>query len=200
MLGWTQILRRSLWQEDLRVQALDAIERGVGAQTRLIEDLLDASRMISVKCNCRSTNSGVSFSTAFGDSTPQINEDHSIEVHLIRVPFDMGAAPTAFAGMNLTSVDSLFVRGSQLAEGLRLPDHGHRPVQYLNNVLEQDHRAIKRRGRASQHFRSSGELGARFAGYEAIHMIRKGRACWSVVGAKVGLLHRFIFDLCAAMS
>jgi D-galactarolactone cycloisomerase len=33
-----------------------------------------------------------------------------IEAHLIRVPFDMGAAPTAFAGMNWTSVDSLFVR------------------------------------------------------------------------------------------
>jgi hypothetical protein len=29
----------------------------------------------------------------------------------------------------------------------------HRPVQYLNNVFEQDHRAIKRRVRASQHFR-----------------------------------------------
>jgi L-alanine-DL-glutamate epimerase-like enolase superfamily enzyme len=33
-----------------------------------------------------------------------------IELHLIRVPFNMGAAPTAFAGMNSTSVDSLFVR------------------------------------------------------------------------------------------
>jgi D-galactarolactone cycloisomerase len=33
-----------------------------------------------------------------------------IEVHTIRVPFDMGAAPKAFAGMNWTSVDSLFVR------------------------------------------------------------------------------------------
>lgn len=33
-----------------------------------------------------------------------------IEVHLIRVPFDMGAAPKAFAGMSWTSVDSLFVR------------------------------------------------------------------------------------------
>jgi L-alanine-DL-glutamate epimerase-like enolase superfamily enzyme len=33
-----------------------------------------------------------------------------IEAHLIRVPFDMGAAPTAFAGMNWTSVDSLFVQ------------------------------------------------------------------------------------------
>lgn len=33
-----------------------------------------------------------------------------IEAHLIRVPFDMGAAPTAFAGMSWTSMDSLFVR------------------------------------------------------------------------------------------
>lgn len=33
-----------------------------------------------------------------------------IELHLIRVPFDMGAAPTAFAGMAWTSVDTLFVR------------------------------------------------------------------------------------------
>jgi D-galactarolactone cycloisomerase len=33
-----------------------------------------------------------------------------IEAHLIRVPFDMGAAPQAFAGMAWTSVDSLFVR------------------------------------------------------------------------------------------
>lgn len=33
-----------------------------------------------------------------------------IEIHAIRVPFDMGAAPRAFAGMGWTSVDSLFVR------------------------------------------------------------------------------------------
>ncbi|HWY92599.1 MAG TPA: hypothetical protein VNY04_06830 [Chthoniobacterales bacterium] len=34
-----------------------------------------------------------------------------------------------------------------------------------------------------------------FAGYEAIHMIRKGQACCSAVGAKVGLLHRFIVGM-----
>src|SRR6202795_4899356 len=50
----------------------------------------------------------------------------------------------------------------------------HRPVQYLNNVLEQDHRAIKRRVRASQHFRSFWGAWRTIAGYEAIHMIRKG--------------------------
>src|SRR6476660_339401 len=47
----------------------------------------------------------------------------------------------------------------------------HRPVQYLNNVLEQDHRAIKRRIRASQHFRSFWGAWRTIAGYEAIHMI-----------------------------
>src|SRR5258708_26909382 len=63
----------------------------------------------------------------------------------------------------------------------------HRPVQYLNNVLEQDHRAIKRRVRASQHFRSFWGAWRTIAGYEAIHMIRKGQAPWSAAGAKVDL-------------
>jgi IS6 family transposase len=78
-------------------------------------------------------------------------------------------------------------------EGILEENCQHRPVQYLNNVLEQDHRAIKRRVRASQHFRSF--WGAWVAGYEAIHMIRKGQACWSV-----GLLHRFILGLFAAAN
>jgi transposase-like protein len=42
----------------------------------------------------------------------------------------------------------------------------------LNNVLEQDHRAIKRRVNASQHFRSFCAARRTLAGYEAIHMIR----------------------------
>jgi IS6 family transposase len=71
----------------------------------------------------------------------------------------------------------------------------HRPVQYLNNVLEQDHRAIKRRVRASQHFRSLWGAWRTIAGYEAIHMIRKGQACGSV-----GLLHHFILGLFAATN
>jgi L-alanine-DL-glutamate epimerase-like enolase superfamily enzyme len=33
-----------------------------------------------------------------------------IELHPIRVPFDMGAAPTRFAGMDWTAIDTLFVR------------------------------------------------------------------------------------------
>ena len=63
------------------------------------------------------------------------------------------------------------------------------------NVLEQDHRAIKRRVRASQHFRSFWGAWRTIAGYEAIHMIRKGQACGSV-----GLLHHFILGLFAATN
>jgi hypothetical protein len=62
------------------------------------------------------------------------------------------------------------------AEGALEENCGHRPVQYLNNVLEQDHRAIKRRVRASQHFRSFWGAWRTIAGYEAIRMIRKGQA------------------------
>jgi transposase, IS6 family len=52
---------------------------------------------------------------------------------------------------------------------------GLRQVQYLNNILEQDHRAIKRRVKASQGFRSFWGAWRTIAGYEAVNMIRKGQ-------------------------
>jgi putative transposase len=73
-----------------------------------------------------------------------------------------------------------------------LEENCRRSTGAVPNVLEQDHRPIKRRVRASQHFRSFWGAWHTIAGYEAIHMIRKGQACWSAAGAKVGLLHRFI--------
>ena len=70
----------------------------------------------------------------------------------------------------------------------------------LNNVLEQDHRAIKRRVRASQHFRSFWGAWRTIAGYEAIHMIRKGQVCGGALGARVALFHRFILGLFSAVA
>ena len=58
----------------------------------------------------------------------------------------------------------------------------HRPVQYLNNILEQDHRAIKRRVNAKQGFREFQAARRTIQGYEAIHMIRKGQARWVAGG------------------
>ena len=76
----------------------------------------------------------------------------------------------------------------------------HRQVPYLNNVLEHDHRTIKRRINASQGFRSFWGAWRTIAGYEAIHMIRKGQACWTAACAKVGLLHGLILRLFAATN
>ena len=64
------------------------------------------------------------------------------------------------------------------AEGTLRRRCRHRPVQYLNNILEQDHRAIKRRVKAKQSFREFHAARRTIAGYEAIHMIRKGQARW----------------------
>jgi len=54
----------------------------------------------------------------------------------------------------------------------------HRPVQYSNNILEQDHRAIKRPVKAKQRFREFRAARRTIEGYEAMHMIRKGHARW----------------------
>jgi IS6 family transposase len=73
----------------------------------------------------------------------------------------------------------------------------HRPVQYLNNILEQDHRAIKSRVNAKRGFREFQAAQRTLQGYEAIHMMRKGQVRW-VSGTDVLLQIRFIkkiFDL-----
>jgi transposase, IS6 family len=75
----------------------------------------------------------------------------------------------------------------------------HRPVQYLNNILEQDHRAIKRRVNAKQGFREFRAARRTIQGYEAVHMIRKGQVRW-VAGDDLLRQIQFIdslFDLAA---
>ena len=54
----------------------------------------------------------------------------------------------------------------------------HRPVQNLNNILEQDPGAIKRRVNAKPGFREFQAAGRTLQGYEAMHMIGKGQARW----------------------
>ena len=53
-----------------------------------------------------------------------------------------------------------------------------RPVRYLNNIVEQDHRAIKRRVRAMQGFRSFHSAWRTIQGVETVNMIRKGQIRW----------------------
>jgi transposase, IS6 family len=55
------------------------------------------------------------------------------------------------------------------------PDCGLRQVKYLNNLIEQDHRFIKRRTRPGLGFFSFETAQRTLAGYETMNMIRKGQ-------------------------
>lgn len=49
ILGWASLLRTMEWDENTRVNGLETIERNAIAQTKLIEDILDVSRIITGK-------------------------------------------------------------------------------------------------------------------------------------------------------
>ena len=59
--------------------------------------------------------------------------------------------------------------------GLLSDSTEHRAVKYLNNLIEQDHRYVKKRVIASQHFREFWSAYRTISGYEAMNMIRKGQ-------------------------
>ena len=54
-------------------------------------------------------------------------------------------------------------------------DIGLRQAKYLNNIVEQDHRAIKRKTRPLLGFKSFGSAAITLDGIELMHMIRKGQ-------------------------
>jgi hypothetical protein len=84
-----------------------------------------------------------------------------------------------FVGVAIGLVAALAV--SRLAASLRC-----RPSPYLNNIVEQDHRFIKKRIAASLWFRSAEGALQTVAGYEAMHAIRKGQIRWLPKGDVVG--------------
>jgi transposase-like protein len=83
-----------------------------------------------------------------------------------RLPFTIGtdkhaSYPEAFA--------------ASVSERVLPHDCKLRRVKYLNNVIEQDHRAIRRRWRAAQCFRSFHSAERTLEDVEAMHMMRKGQ-------------------------
>src|SRR4051812_3218237 len=53
-----------------------------------------------------------------------------------------------------------------------------RQCKYLNNVIEQDHRAVKKRVWLAKGYGSFASAWRTLQGIEAVNMIRKGRARW----------------------
>ena len=69
-----------------------------------------------------------------------------------------------------------------------------RPVKYLNNVIEQDHRFPKKRIKYSQWFQTFKTADATISGYESMHMIYKGQIK-GVGGKDILSQKKFIEDL-----
>ena len=61
-----------------------------------------------------------------------------------------------------------------------------RQCKYLNNMIEQDHRAIKKRVWLAKGYGSFQSAWRTLQGIEAVNMIRKGRVRWLAKGNAVG--------------
>ena len=61
-----------------------------------------------------------------------------------------------------------------------------RPCKYLNNVVEQDHRMVKKRTWLAKGYGSFASAWRTLQGIEAWNMIRKGRARWVAKGDSIG--------------
>jgi putative transposase len=75
------------------------------------------------------------------------------------------------SGANKAAVDAL--NNDMKAKGL--PEIEVRQVKYLNNIIEQDHRAVKRVVRPMLGFKSFRSAEKTIAGIELMHMIRKNQ-------------------------
>jgi transposase, IS6 family len=61
-----------------------------------------------------------------------------------------------------------------------------RQCKYLNNVIEQDHRAVKKRAWLAKGYGTFQSAWRTLQGIEAVHMIRKGRVRWLTKDDAVG--------------
>ena len=75
--------------------------------------------------------------------------------------------PTYQSGANTAAVRGLVADSGATIE--------LRQSKYLNNLVEQDHRAVKRRVRPMMGFKSFTSATRLIAGIETMHMVRKGQ-------------------------
>jgi transposase, IS6 family len=66
-------------------------------------------------------------------------------------------------------------------------------MQYLNNIVEQDHRSVKKRTWLAKGYGSFQSARRPFVGLETVNMIRKGRVRW-VAKDDVSAQARFVSE------
>jgi putative transposase len=97
--------------------------------------------------------------------------DHRAALRFLRKAFGQHGVPTKItidkSGANTTAIESYNTDRKANIEIRR--------VKYLNNIVEQDHRAVKRTVRPTLGFKSFRSAAATIVGIELMHMIRKGQ-------------------------
>ena len=97
--------------------------------------------------------------------------DRKAASRFLRKAIEYGDTPKKItidkSGANTAAIES---HNSETDAGIEM-----RQVKYLNNIVEQDHRAIKRQTRPMLGFKSFRSAAATLAGIELMHMIRKGQ-------------------------
>ncbi|MFP9230896.1 hypothetical protein A0E43_19335 [Pectobacterium cacticida] len=71
------------------------------------------------------------------------------------------------SGANKSAIDQI-IEDKEIAVKVR-------QIKYLNNIVEQDHRAVKRNTRSMLGFKSFRAAASVLVGIELMHMIRKGQ-------------------------
>jgi transposase, IS6 family len=82
---------------------------------------------------------------------------------------------------------------NEIRLGRLKPKTKHRSSKYMNNIIEQDHRHIKRITNSMLGFKNFKSACATIQGIESMNMIRKGQANIFSISAEVGLINQIFY-------
>ena len=105
------------------------------------------------------------------DFLPTAKRDHKAALRFLHKAIGQHGAPETItidkSGANTAAIESYNANHEA--------DIEIRRIKYLNNIVEQDHRAVKRVVRPMMGFKSFRSAAATLAGIELMHMIRKNQ-------------------------
>ena len=92
--------------------------------------------------------------------------------------------------MNVDKNPSISARGGRADDRWRDPRRIELlPCKYLNDVIEQDYRTVKKRVWLAKGYKTFQSAWRTLQAIEAVNMIRKGRVRWLAKGDTVGQAH-----------
>ncbi len=117
ILGWTTLLRDGADDPQELKDGLDTIDRNARAQARLIDDLLDVSRIISGKVRLRIREVDLrTLAATVVDGLRPAAEARSVKIMLIRLSDNLTAASAASAAVPASPAASAAVQNSASVE------------------------------------------------------------------------------------